>query len=728
MKQILQNIKDGSTELADVPAPGPRAGHLLVRTRRSLISAGTERMLVEFGRSGWFQKARQQPDKVRQVLGKIRTDGLLPTIDAVRSKLGQPLPLGYCNVGEVIAVGEGVSAFSVGDRVASNGHHAEIVNVPANLCARVPDAVDDDSAAFAVIGAIGLQGIRLAAPTLGECFVVLGLGLIGLATVQLLRAHGCRVLGCDFDAAKLALAREFGAETFELTGGADPVAAALAFSRGRGVDGVLLTATTRSSDPVTWAARMSRKRGRLVLVGVTGLELSRADFYEKELSFQVSCSYGPGRYDPAYEQGGHDYPLGFVRWTEQRNFEAVLDMLADARVNVAPMISHRFALADAPRAYALIAGDEPSLGVLLEYAGSGEGDEAPALLDRTLGQRATMAQRGRVVVGAIGAGNYATGVLLPAFRGAGATLRVVASATGSASAIAARRFGFSLASTDIDSVLSDEAVTTVVIATRHDSHASLVCRALAAGKHVFVEKPLALTLEDVDRIDRARAAADREVMVGFNRRFAPHAVRLKQWLATVPGPKSFTMTVNAGSVPEGHWTRDPRAGGGRIVGEACHFIDLLRHLAGSRIRSADAIGAAGAGDDAPAVLMLGFEDGSIGAIHYFTNGNKALPKERLEVFAAGRVACLDNFRDLRAYGWPGARRLRGWRQDKGQLACVAAFVAAIGAGAPAPIAWSELVEVSRASIRLAEAARRNWLAADAAGARDDGASGQGCGT
>ncbi len=452
---------------------------------------------------------------------------------------------------------------------------------------------------------------------------------------------------------------------------------------------------------------MSRKRGRIVLVGVTGLELSRADFYEKELSFQVSCSYGPGRYDPAYEQGGHDYPFGFVRWTEQRNFEAVLDMLADARMHVSSMVSHRFAIVDAPQAYALIAGSEPSLGVLLEYATPPSAAADP--LERTLRLRAAGAGAGRVVLGAIGAGNYATAVLLPAFREAGATMRVVASATGAASAIAARRFGFEFASTDVDALLADDAVNTVVIATRHDSHAGIACRALAAGKHVFCEKPLALTLEDIDRVDRARAAAGREVMVGFNRRFAPHVVRLREMLAAVPGPKSFTMTVNAGAVPQGHWTRDPLAGGGRIVGEACHFVDLLRHLAGCRIRSAEAIGAAGVDDDAPVILTLGFEDGSIGAIHYFTNGSKLLPKERLEVFAAGRVACLDNFRDLRTFGWPGARRMRRWRQDKGQRACAAAFVAALSAGESAPIAWNELVEVSRASIVLAQAARRNWL-------------------
>ncbi|NZA25832.1 zinc-binding alcohol dehydrogenase, partial [Luteimonas sp. SJ-92] len=376
MQQILQNLRDGSTALADVPAPALRRGQLLIRTHATLVSAGTERMLVEFGKANLLQKARQQPDKVRMVLEKVRTDGLASTVDAVRSKLDQPLALGYCNVGTVIAIGEGVEGFGVGDRVASNGKHAEIVAVPANLCARVPDGVEDAHAAFTVVGAIALQGIRLAAPTLGEAVVVTGLGLIGLIAVQLLRAQGCRVLGIDFGPDKLALARGFGAETVDLAAGEDPVAAAQRFSRGRGVDAVLITASTRSSEPVAQAAHMCRKRARIVLVGVTGLELSRADFYEKELSFQVSCSYGPGRYDPAYEEGGHDYPVGFVRWTEQRNFEAVLDMLGAGALRMAPLVSHRFGIGEAEAAYALLAGGEPSLGIVLDYAGDAARAEA----------------------------------------------------------------------------------------------------------------------------------------------------------------------------------------------------------------------------------------------------------------------------------------------------------------------------------------------------------------
>ncbi len=474
MKQILQSLKTGATEVAEVPSPAAGRGQLCIRTTTSLVSAGTERMLVEFGKANWLDKARQQPDKVRMVLEKVRADGLAATWDAVQSKLDQPLALGYCNVGRVAEVGLGVAGFSVGDRVVSNGRHAEVVCVPQNLCARIPDTVSDEQAAFTVLGAIALQGMRLAQPTLGECVVVTGLGLIGLMAVQLLRAQGCRVMGVDLDAQKLALARQFGAETVVNPGaGEDVLAAAQAFSRGRGVDAVLITASTRSSEPVSQAARMCRKRGRIVLVGVTGLELSRADFYEKELSFQVSCSYGPGRYDPAYEEGGQDYPVGFVRWTEQRNFEAVLDMMAAGRLDVAPLVSHRFALSQAERAYELLASDAPSLGILLEYPQ----EDAAGLAARQIGLPSPPAPLPRAGEGSacavafVGAGNYAGRVLMPAFKAAGATLHAVVSGGGVSAAHYGRRFGFAQAGTDWQAAVADAAVDTVVVATRHDAHA-----------------------------------------------------------------------------------------------------------------------------------------------------------------------------------------------------------------------------------------------------------------
>ncbi len=450
MKQILQSLRTGATEVAEVPCPAVGRKQVLVRTARTLVSAGTERMLVDFGKAGFVGKAMQQPERVKDVLAKVRTDGLAPTLEAVFNKLDQPLPLGYCNVGTVLEAGSGVAGFSPGDRVISNGRHAEAVAVPVTLCARVPDGVSDDEAAFTVLGAIALQGIRLVQPTLGETVVVTGLGLIGLVTVQLLRAHGCRVLGIDFDADKLRLAERFGATTVNLGAGEDPVAAARAFSRGRGVDAVIITASTKSSEPVHQSALMCRKRGRIVLVGVAGLELSRADFYEKELSFQVSCSYGPGRYDPDYEEKGQDYPVGFVRWTQQRNFEAVLDMLAEGRLDVKPLISHRFALAEAAKAYELVTGSAPSLGILLEYAPPSEVPD-PVLTQRTVAIGAGAARgagAGKAAVGFIGSGNYATGVLIPAFKAGGARLVTVASSAGVTGLHAGRKFGFEKTTTD----------------------------------------------------------------------------------------------------------------------------------------------------------------------------------------------------------------------------------------------------------------------------------------
>ncbi len=716
MKQILQSLKTGLTEVAEVPCPTVKRGQLLIRTSHTLVSAGTERMLVEFGKAGWIEKARQQPDKVRMVLDKIKTDGLLPTVEAVFNKLDQPLPLGYCNVGTVLDAGSDITGFAAGDRVVSNGKHAEVVSVPVNLCAKVPDAVTNPEAAFTVLGAIALQGIRLIGPTLGEAVVVTGLGLIGLMAVQLLRAHGCRVLGLDFDAQKLALARQFGAETVDLSTGQDPLAAAQTFSRGRGVDAVLITASTQSDEPVHQAAQMCRKRGRIVLVGVTGLELSRADFYEKELTFQVSCSYGPGRYDPNYEERGQDYPVGFVRWTEQRNFEAVLDMMAEGRLDVKQLTSHRFAIAEAEQAYALVGGAGPSLGILLQYPTAAEQAETTlrrptVALSPADPHPQPISQKESVSVSFIGAGNYATGVLIPAFKAAGARLQTVASAGGVSGLHAGRKFGFAATTTDTATVFTDSAVDAVVITTRHDSHAELVLKALAAGKHVFVEKPLCLTLEELAAIEQVcgvdtpltpthHEEGKSVLMVGFNRRFAPQVQRIKALLATVSTPKSFIMTVNAGVIPAEHWTQDREIGGGRIIGEVCHFIDLLRFLAGAPLIAWQRLAMDSLTDDTVSI-SLAFADGSIGTVHYLANGSKAFPKERLEVFCAGRVLQLDNFRRLVGYGWPGFKKLNLWRQDKGQTMCAAAFVRAVEEGGPAPIPLAEILEVSRMTIEIA---------------------------
>lgn len=708
MRQILQNMKSGETLLADVPVPIRRRGHLLIRTTRSLISLGTERMLLDFGRAGWIDKARQQPDKVRQVLQKIRTDGLFPTVNAVFQKLDQPLPLGYSNAGVVIETGPEVAGFRVGDRVVSNGNHAEVVSVPANLCARIPDGVDDETASFTVVSAIALQGIRLVQPTLGESVAVLGLGLIGLLSVQILRANGCRVLGFDFDPAKVAMARTLGAEAYNLADGADPVQAARDFSQGFGVDAVVITAATRSNDPIQQAPQMCRKRGRVVLVGVIGLNLSRDDFFKKEISFQVSCSYGPGRYDPAYEQKGLDYPIGFVRWTEGRNFAAVLDLMAGGRLRTKDLVSRTFPIATAHEAYAAVAAGENLLGIVLEYDGSVDVSRRTV----SLGNPAVAPTGGEVTVGFLGAGNFASSMLIPAFREAGARLKTIASAGGVSGAHLGAKHGFSTTTTDHRQLLEDPEIQAVVITTQHNSHAKFVAEGLAAGKHVFVEKPLCLTAEELETVTaawkKANEARPTLLMVGFNRRFSPLIRTAKRLLEGLSGPKSLVMTVNAGAIPPEHWTQDQQAGGGRILGEGCHFLDLLRFLAGHPITGVCTLAARqpAEGQHPPDVvtITLSFADGSIGTVHYFANGHKDFPKERLEIFGGGRILQLDNFKSLIGFGWPNFTSESLWSQDKGHQAGAAAFLQALTAGQPCPIAMDELVEVARATLEAAGAA------------------------
>ncbi|OLB91256.1 MAG: dehydrogenase [Acidobacteria bacterium 13_1_20CM_4_57_11] len=709
MQQILLNIGTGATTLIDAPVPARQRGHVLIRTRRTLISAGTERMLIDFGRASMLDRVREQPEKVKMLFDKVRTDGLMAAIDAVRSKLDQPLALGYCNVGTVIEAGEGVTEFRPGDRVVSNGSHAGVVSVPKNLCVRIPDNVEDESAVFTVLGAIGLQGLRLAQPTLGETVAVTGLGLIGLMTVQMLRAQGCRVMGIDYDPQRLETARQFGAYAVDPSASDDLVMRAVDFSRGRGVDAVIITASTESSEPVSQAATMCRRRGRIVLVGVAGLKLSRQDFYEKEITFQVSCSYGPGRYDSSYEQKGQDYPVGFVRWTEQRNFEAVLDLMASNALNVAPLLTHRFPIERAEAAYAVLTSGEPSLGIVLEYpeARSNKGTESRTVeLDGARSQGVA-----KPIVGCIGAGNYGGRVLIPAMVKAGAQLHAIATTNGSNAVHYGKKFGFAKASTSTAELFAQREINTVFIATRHDSHARLASEALRSGRHVYVEKPLALNREQLAEVEAAYAESAAQgaapiILVGFNRRFSPHVQRMREMLPRMQGPKSLSLLMNAGAIPPDHWTQDRQIGGGRILGEACHFIDLARFLVGARIIGASAGAMRGKSSVAPSLdtvqISLEFEDGSIASIQYYANGHRSFPKERVEVFASGRILQLENFRVLRCFGCPGFRGFRTWRQDKGHVACVQAFLRAVESGGPSPIPVDEIFEVSRVAIDVAE--------------------------
>jgi predicted dehydrogenase/threonine dehydrogenase-like Zn-dependent dehydrogenase len=703
VKQILQNLGSGETILAEVPCPRRAERSVLIKSCRSLVSLGTEKMLIDFGKGGYLAKARSQPDKVKQVLQKIKTDGLWTTVEAVKAKLDAPIPLGYCNVGRVVDASPH-SKLLKGDRVVSNGSHAEMVAVPENLVAKIPESVSDDTAAYCVVSAIALQGIRLVAPTLGERVVVSGLGLIGLLAVQMLRAHGCEVLGIDFDRRKLDLARSFGASVVDLGAGEDPVRAANHWTGGAGVDAVLVTASTKSDELVHQAASMCRKRGRIVLVGVIGLNLRRADFYEKELTFQVSCSYGPGRYDPQYEQKGLDYPIGFVRWTEQRNFEAVLGLMSDGKIETEQLTTHRFDFDAALQGYEAIA--EPSaMGILLNYTC----DDEESLLRRTVPIASVSSEvRSRheandsttpPVVAFVGAGAFTTRMLLPLLPKENLVRHSIVSAGGVSASHAARKFGFAQVSSDADSIWNDPSIDTVFITTPHHTHAEMVCRALDAGKNVFVEKPLAMNHAQLERVvDAMGQHPNGCLMVGFNRRFSPHSIRVKKTLKGLPGPKAVIATVNAGMIPAEHWTQDRGVGGGRIIGEACHFIDLLRFLVESPIvgvRATAMTGGDGALGDCVAI-GLSFQDGSIGTIHYLSNGNKSFPKERIEVFAGESVSVIDNFRTTRFYG-PG-QALKTRRQEKGHQQGVSAFLETVVAGGKWPIGADELVEVSTATI------------------------------
>jgi len=702
MKQVLQHLRTGKMELAELPCPRATNGSLLIQTRASLISAGTERMLIEFSRASLIQKARQQPEKVRQVLDKIKTDGLMPTLEAVFRKLDAPLPLGYCNAGVVLEAGPGVDDLRPGDRVASNGNHAEVVCVPRNLCAKIPQDVSDEQAAFTVLGSIALQGIRLAQPAFGERFMVFGLGMLGLLTVQLLRANGCEVLAVDPNPRRLKLAEAFGAATIDVGGGGDPVAAAHARTGGHGVDGVLITAAAKNHEIVHQAALSCRKRGRIVLVGVVGLNLRRSDFYEKELSLQVSCSYGPGRYDEKYEQGGEDYPLGYVRWTEQRNFQAVLGAIAAKRLRVDDIITNRFPFSETPAAYEVIGNDGGALGVVLQYPH--KVDRSPSV---TVTQEAAAAGKGPVV-GVIGAGGFAGGILLPALVNTPASLAYVADLNPAAAGHAARKFGVRHAVTDYRLILGDAEVDAVFVVVGHHLHAELVCEALSAGKHVFVEKPLAINQKQLTRVSEAVGrAGGRLVMVGFNRRFSPHTMKIQQLLTGRSEPLCMNMTVNGGPVSADHWTQDPERGGGRIVGEGCHFIDLLACLAGAAVTGVSAItvGQGVAVRDDKMSMVLAFADGSVGTVNYFSNGAKSYPKETLEVFSDGRVLRLENFRKTFGYGFKGFRTFKTARQDKGHRAEIAAFIDRVRSGGEPLVAFDQLANSTRASLAAVQSAR-----------------------
>jgi predicted dehydrogenase/threonine dehydrogenase-like Zn-dependent dehydrogenase len=705
VKQIIQDLKNGNTILEEVPAPNVKAGYLLIETTRSLVSLGTERMLVEFGKSSLIQKARQQPDKVKEVINKVKTDGLQPTINAVLNKLGQPLPLGYCNVGTVIAVGKGVEGFAIGDRVASNGPHAEYVCIPKNLVVQIPEGVTDEEASFTVIGAIGLQGIRLANPTLGETVVVVGLGLIGLVTAQLLKANGCRVIGFDFDNVKVELARQLGIDAINPADGIDQVAYVLNATENIGADAVIITASNKSNEIISQSAKMSRKRGRIILIGVIGLDISRADFYEKELTFQVSCSYGPGRYDEQYEQKGQDYPLAFVRWTEKRNFETILNAIASHSIDVKSLITERIALEKYNEIYSDM-NNGRSIASILEYP-----EKESNQPNRSIRLNTSEFQGGHGVVGIIGAGNFTSAMILPCLKKTPAKLKFISSAGGLTGTILAKKYNIANSTTDNSSILNDKDVDLVMVTTRHNSHASLVIQALDHGKHVFVEKPLALNLTELDQIIASIEKSNKTVTVGFNRRFAPLAVKMKNLLGNGSVPINIIATMNAGYIPANVWVHDMEIGGGRIIGEACHFIDLISFITNSQVISVcmNAMGQHPMDNSDNASILLKYENGTNAVINYFANGSKAYSKERVEVYHQERTLVMDNWRKLTGYGFKNFSSASSG-QDKGHQSQFNLLIESVTKGGSQTIPIDQIINTTKASFAAIESLRNGtWI-------------------
>ena len=709
MKQVLQNRKTGRPFVGEVPVPAVQEGRVQVRTVASLISAGTERASVELVSKGLLQEARQRPDLVKAVIAKVKSEGLLNTFASVRDKMAASSTLGYSAAGIVIAAPD-VEEFGIGDRVACAGvgfaSHAEVLSVPKNLCVHLPEQVSFEAGAFGTLGAIALQGVRLAEPTLGESVVVIGLGLVGQLTVQLLKANGCRVFGLDLDPARVSLAMELGADR-AVVSGEEAAGEIDRWTRGHGADAVLITAATDSNQPVELAARVSRLKGRVIVVGMTGLDIPRAPFFSRELKLIISMSYGPGRYDPNYEERGRDYPLPYVRWTEKRNIESFLELVNDGRVNVEKLTTHRFRIEDAERAYELISADsrEPYLGVVLNY------DPERELTDRVEITSPVYSAEKSIRVGVIGAGGYVSATLLPHFKSEGVEFRRIATAGGVSAHDVGKRFGFAEAVSSGVEVLTDPHTNLVVIGTRHDSHGEFVVRTLDEDKNVFVEKPLALNDEQLDSVLEAAARSKGRLMVGFNRRFSPLAQRARDFFDGRNAPLSILYRVNAGRIPKEHWIQDGQEGGGRIVGEVCHFVDLMQFLTGSAPVSVFAESVSAKSDktvNADSVFItLRFADGSNGCIAYLSEGDKSLPKERVEIFGGSRTFVLDDFRRATLHKDGREEQVTLKAQDKGQQTQVRQICASVLNGTEAPISVDELAATTRATFRILDSLREH---------------------
>ncbi len=712
MKQLLQDLKNGEILLEELPLPNCGANEVLIKTERSLISPGTERMLLEFGRSSYIQKAKQQPDKVKMVLDKIKTDGLIPTMETVFAKLGEPMPLGYCNAGTIIEVGSGVTEFKPGDRVVSNGAHSEIVVVGKNLVAKIPDNVSFDQASFTVIASIALQGIRLFQPTLGEKVVVIGLGLIGQITLEFLKANGCEAIGVDIDQGKVALAKTNGFIALNPAMGEDPISFVKNHTDEIGVDGVIITAATKSNAPIEQAAQITRRKGRIVAVGAVGMNIPRPPFYEKELSFYISTSYGPGRYDDKYENEGIDYPIGYVRWTENRNFQAILQLLSKGSLNFDYLITHKYKFLEAPAAYNEILNNRDALGVVLKYESKEKikVDKKVNLLSLNSSTNSS-----DVNIGVIGAGNFTKLIVLPILKNANAKLVAISSSKGLSSSLAAKKFEFEYSSTDYKELLNDEKINTIFITTRHNNHAKLVIESLEAGKNVFVEKPLSINIQQLSEVVKCCNKLAKEnrlpkLMVGFNRRFSPFIQEIYKKIKGRSSALAMNMIINAGELPRNLWVHDPVIGGGRIIGEGCHFIDTMSFLADSQLESVNSIAINSEKELAikndNVILNLRFKDGSIGTLSYLSNGNKSYPKEQMALFCEGKVFELDNYKKVNAYG---SKSLKKWSQDKGHKDEMIGFIENIKTSKENLISLESLINTTLATFAHVKSLEENRL-------------------
>ncbi|MCF2489722.1 bi-domain-containing oxidoreductase [Dyadobacter sp. CY347] len=705
MKQLVQNLRTGETLLLEVPAPMVRKGCVLIQTHKSLISSGTERMLLNFGKASLLQKARLQPAQVKQAIDKIRSNGFFPTIQKIYHKLDQLLPLGYCNVGHVLEVGDGVHDIQVGDRVVSNGPHAEIICVPRNLVAKVPENVFDEAAVFTVIGAVALNAVRLISPGLGETVVVMGLGLVGLMTADLLKINGCQVIGIDPDDNRRAIAAAKGFISIDPET-VDPEKYIAQITSEIGADAVIIASTSQSHQVVAQAAAMSRKRGKIVLIGTADLQLDRAAFYHKELTFQVASSYGPGRYDAQYEQHGMDYPLPYVRWTENRNFQAILQLLSSGVLDPTYLISDRVDLEDYKTAYAKLQASE-TIAILLYYAVKPSTSRSVQMLSKSF-------TGSKGVIGIIGAGHFTAMTMLPLLKDQ--CIKCIASAKGLSSTHLARKHGIPFATTDYQTILDDPEVDLVMITTRHDLHASITIQALEAGKHVFVEKPITLNQQDLTHLINTLHQQTKKtktqtptLTVGFNRRQSPHAQKMKALLGQ--SVMNVVITVNAGFVPKSAWIHDRAIGGGRILGEGCHLMDLIIYLTGSLITAVclNAMDLDPSETTDNASILIKCANGSTGVVNYFSNGHSAYPKERIEVYSLGRTLILDDFKTLTGFGFKGFSKSKS-AQNKGHKEAFAALMHAVKNGGESVIPFHEIVNSAAASLAALESLKQKaWI-------------------